>query len=97
MLYFSYSFLINMFLLLLVSSVALCHGDVAITLCSGVEDPDIKKCVLSIVTPEALCNNVKMSTIFSVGSPVMELFISEWLQGWFNPNTVAGFREKLCS
>ena len=65
------------------------------TLCIWVKHPDIKKCILSIASPEILCNNIETGAVLSDGCPVPEMFVPQWLQGWFNPNVATRFREKI--
>ena len=62
-------------LFLLVSSVALNQSGATMTPCIWIKNPDIKECILSIMSPEILCYNIETSTILSIGCLVPEMFV----------------------
>ena len=74
MLYFPYSLLVGTLLFLLVSSVALNQSGATMTPCIWIKNPDIKECILSIMSPEILCYNIETSTILSIGCLVPEMY-----------------------
>ena len=76
---FSHTLIIGSLLFLLVPLIALSQWGVLITWRERVKHPYIKKCALSVITPEAVCCNVKTGTILLVGSMMDQKFISDRL------------------
>ena len=79
MLNFFHSLVVSTFLFLLIPSVALGQRGVLITWHERVEYPYIKKCALSVVTPEVIRCNIKSGTIFLICSTMYQVFIGDWL------------------
>ena len=63
--------------------------------CVGVEYPDIKKCTSVPVTPEALCPNVQMGTILSIGGGVGKELCGQSLEWWLYANIMACLRHNI--
>ena len=66
------------------------------TLCIWVKHPDIEKCILSIASPEILCNNIETGAVLSDGCPVPEMFVPQWLQGWLVGTTACTSLPRVC-
>ena len=91
MLNFSHSLVVGTFLFLLVPSVALGQRGALITWHERVEYPYIKKCALSVITPEVVRCNIEPGTILLVRSTMYQVFIGDRLQRRLCTNIVANF------
>ena len=65
--------------------------------CVGIEYPDIKICTSVPVNPEALCPNVQMGTIISIGGGVGKELCGQSLEWWLYANIMACLRHNICS
>ena len=79
MFYLSHSFVVRPPLLQFIAAVALGQGVAAVAGRKRVENPNIKKCALPVLSPQAFCNDVQAGATLLVCCLVLELLLCHWL------------------
>ena len=90
---FSHTFVVGSSLFWFILPVTLGQRGILIAWRERVENPYVKKCALSIVTPEAVCCNIKLGTVLPVCCTMDQVFVGDWLQMRLSTNIVANFTQ----